>query len=151
MTLEEAVRALEQEPVPPLPDPGRMHSPAEYLSFIAQVIHATHHTVWNTGSTDCILPCLKRIGALAVSALENNGKALGLSICDRDWIYSAATPPPGLAFPRGAIEYLLDIESIVLRYKAHRPQLRSPEAAPKVAANLIEILALVLAALKQHG
>jgi hypothetical protein len=150
MTIDEAVRAIDKEPLPLLPAREGVPSPAEYLSFIGQIIQQTNASAWERKTDAGILGSIRQIGALAVQALEQNGTALGLQVVDREWIFEAAAPHNGADAPHSVTEFLLDIESIVLRYKAHRPQLRHPDAAPKVAANLIEIISLALAALMQH-
>lgn len=64
----------------------------------------------------------------------------------------AATPASVVPLGRQSLsDYLVDIESAVLRYKAHRPGLRSPDAGPKVLNHLLEILSAASGCLEQHG
>jgi hypothetical protein len=151
MTIDEAVRAIGQEPLPQLPKRTGSHSPAEYLSFISSIAQDTMRRTWEQKSDAGASEAIRQIGALAVDGMERNGTALGLRLVDRDWIFEAAAPNPEHSIHRSLTEFLLDIEGIVVKYKAHRPQLRTPEAAPKVAAILVEIISLAVAATQQHG
>jgi hypothetical protein len=132
-----------------LPEPDRLHTPGEYMSYLGSLLLKAHDAIWNARSNKAGRTFLPQIGALALAAIEENGGSMGLAVYDRVAIFTMAErfPAPN---NQNLTEYLLDIESVVLRYKAHRPQLRVPDAAPKVAANLIEILAIVMAALREE-
>lgn len=151
MTIDEAVHAITQETLPRLPERTGSHSPAEYLSFIGCIAQEAARLTWEHKADAGSLASIRQIGALAVDGLEKNGMALGLRLVDKEWIFEAAAPNPEHAIHRSPTEFLLDIEGIVVKYKAHRPQLRTPEAAPKVAAILVRIVSLALAAMQQHG
>jgi hypothetical protein len=81
------------------------------------------------------------VAELARHAIDTQAAEAGVPV------QAATFPPRGQAVS----EYLLDMESSVLRYKAHRPGLRGPDAGPKVLNHLIEVLAAASGCLEQYG
>jgi hypothetical protein len=117
-----------------LPDGER--TVAGYMILIAQRVQAAEAlAVRGLSGEACDI--VREITDLAVRAIEDNRERLGLRTVDRAGILSLI-PPHAAQMPLS--EYLVDIESAVVRYKAHRPGLRGPDAGPKVLNHLLEIL-----------
>jgi hypothetical protein len=149
MDTHQVLALIEEHSLVTLPDPDRPHTPGEYISYLGCLLWKAHDAIWNARSNEAGRTFLPQIAALAIAAIEENGDSMGLAVYDRAAIFGMAERFPA-PHNDNLTEYLLDIESIVLRYKAHRPQLRAPDAAPKIAANLIEILAIAMAALRDE-
>lgn len=151
MTCEGILREIEGERNSlklPVRREGGVHTPGEYMTYIGHRLQEAQNLIWTRKGEESVPPALREIAILALSALEDNRASLGLleqhsirELVD-EWHIDGN---------RSITEYLLDVESIVLRYKAHRPQLRTPEASAKVAASFLEILALALACLQRHS
>jgi hypothetical protein len=124
-----------------LPDSDR--TVAAYMIAIGQRVEAAETLVLEGASTRAC-EVVREITELALRAIEDNRERLGLRTIDRTAILSLV-PPHAAHQVLPVIEYLVDIESAVLRYKAHRPGLRSADAAPKVLNHLLEILSAAAA------
>ncbi|HET8547683.1 MAG TPA: hypothetical protein VFL57_06760 [Bryobacteraceae bacterium] len=122
---------------------------AGYMILIGQRIAAAQALAIE-GRADSVAESVSEIEELVLRAIEQNRDCLGLGMIDRAGIMSLV-PPPSAQQPLAASEYLVDMESAVLRYKAHRPGLRSSEAAPRVLSHLLEILSAAAAWTGQHG
>jgi hypothetical protein len=124
-----------------LPDSER--TVAAYMVAIARRVEAAEAMALE-GSTARACEVVREITELALRAIEDNRERLGVRTIDRAGILSLV-PAHSAHQALPVSEYLVDIESAVLRYKAHRPGLRSPDAAPKVLNHLLEILSAAAA------
>jgi hypothetical protein len=123
--------------------PASDRTVAAYMIAIGRRIEAAE-TLALEGSASGASDVVREIAELALLAIEDNRERLGLGIIDRAGILSLV-PVRSSHQSLPVSEYLVDIESAVLRYKAHRPGLRSPDAAPKVLSHLLEILSAAAA------
>ena len=122
---------------------------AAFMVLIGQRVAAAEALVFEA-APERALELVREIGELALRAVEENRERLGLPTIDRTGIL-LLVPPPSSQPALPICEYLVDIDSAVLRYKAHRPGLRSPEAAPKVLNHLLEIISAAAACAEKRG
>jgi hypothetical protein len=111
---------------------------AGYMIVIGERVAAAEALLAG-GDAPGVLKLMREIAELALRAIEDNREPLGLRTADRATILSlvAAQAKPN---EQPLSECLVDVASGVIRYKAHRPALRAPDAGPKVLNHLLEIL-----------
>jgi hypothetical protein len=122
---------------------------AAYMIVISERVQSAEALLVG-GDVGGVVRLVREIAELALRAVEDNREQLGLRTADRRAILSLVTSQ-STPTEQPISECLIDIESSVVRYKAHRPGLRAADAGPKVLNHLLEILSAASACMELEG